>query len=232
MPEEQPQLPDSGKLLDLTLTGLVQAVAGIAASPKKDWALSFSYLAQRLRGGRFLSQLQEEIRKYQLAGAIKEDYLATEQSYACLQEILDSIDCDSPDQIRVSAMQRVFIAAALEKFSDRNSVLPAQLMRICRSLSSGEVLVLSHAYDIYGEFLRNLSDPAFKRSSSVPWREAIAKKSGLAVIELVQIHEEQLVAKQLLSGFMYPDKSGFHVLKHQRLTPLGYELCRFISDTP
>lgn len=232
MAEERPELPDSGKLLDLTLTGLVQAVAGIAASEKKDWALSISYLTQRMRGRKFLSQLHEEIRKYQAIGAIKEDYLATEQSYACLQEILDSIDRDSPDQIRVTAMQRVFIAAALEKLSDRNSVLPAQLMRICRSLASGEVLVLSHAYEIFRENDNNPSkaDPIGNHSNR--WREEIAKRSSLMLRELVQIHEEHLVAKQLLSGFTYPDKSGFHMLKHQRLTPLGYELCRFISDNP
>lgn len=69
-----------------TYTGLTELLTGIALSEQKDWAMSVGTLLQRVRAGGFLKQLSDEIADYRNKGEIKEDYLATDQCFNCLQK--------------------------------------------------------------------------------------------------------------------------------------------------
>ena len=89
--------------------------------------------------------------RYRLAGKIKDEYQFSEQAQACLEEILDFLDNDSPDEIRFTVLKKVFMVAATETISDRDSLLPQQYMRLCRGLPSGEILILSTAYKMCKE---------------------------------------------------------------------------------
>ena len=46
---------------------------------------------------------------------------------------------------------------------------------------------------------------------------------------LVEIHEEKLIEKYLLTPRKHSDRSGIMADPHFRLTSLGYELCQFIE---
>lgn len=214
---------DTGIVIKKTLTSLAEGVTGIAATDRKELALSVGHIFQSLRKGQFLSHLYEEWESYRAKGRIKDDYLETEQHMSCLQELLDFLDNDSPDTTRFEVMKKVFLVAASEIESDRNSLLPYQFLRLCRKMSSGEIIVLNTTYTI-------------AKSGEIPevtganqWLDRIAKQSGLGHSSLVEIYEEELITKHLLSRRLYGDRSGVAAKPHFRLTSLGLELCDYIA---
>ncbi len=150
--------------------------------------------------------------------------MATEQHAECLQEMLDFID-SSPDQIRFDTLKKILLVTAAEDHSSRDDVLPQQYMRLVRELSSGEVLVLLATYTL-AKTPRTRDET---RNSAAGWLKEIADASGLKFPEFVAIHEEKLLAKNLLEKRRLGDHSGIFRGPHDRLTELGYQLCEFIS---
>lgn len=214
---------DTGSVLDKTLTTLAEGITGLAASDKKELALSVGHIFQSLRKGQFLGQLIEEWKRLREKGRIKDDYQSSEQHFSCLQEMLEFLDHDSPDQVRFDVIKKIFLVAATDPETNRESVLPHQYMRICRGLSSGEVIVLSTTY--------NIAEKGYpdKMSGAQQWLEMVAKDSGLTHTGLVEIHEEELIKKMLLTRRFHGDRSGVAVSPHFRLTNIGYEICKYID---
>jgi hypothetical protein len=206
-----------------TLKSLTEGLTGVASSDRKDLFLSLGHIFQRLRAGQFLQTLMNEWNQFRNKGRIKDDYVESEQHKACLQEMLDFLDKDSPEEIRFSFLKRLFLSAATEKVKTRDSVLPQQYMRICRGLSSGEVLILQAAYSI-------AKKGGYENDSSArQWLQIIANESGLELSELVDIHDRTLEEKQLLVPRRHGDRSGVILGKYYRLTNLAFEICEFIS---
>jgi hypothetical protein len=203
-------------------------MTGIAASERRELALSVGHIFQSLIKGQFLSRLGIEWDSYREKGRIKDDYIDTEQHRSCLQEVLAFLDNDCPDEIRFEVMKKVFLVAATETVSDRNSLLPYQFLRLCRGMSSGEVIVLNATYRIAK------SGQVPDLAGATQWLDAIAKESGLGHASLVEIYEEDLIKKRLLSRRLHSDRSGVATKPHFRLTSLGFELCDYVAsyDSP
>lgn len=179
------QLDKTSKLLNDTLDNLVAGFSSVAASDRKDLILSIGHIFQRLRSGSFLEALKKEWECYIEKGRIKEEYLNSEQHQECLQEMLDFLYKDSPDERRFSILKAIFLGAATETKSTRDCILPQQYMSLCRTLSSGEVLVLQATFSI--------SETGFSSTNSArDWLKVVADKSGLKTSELVEIHEKNL----------------------------------------
>lgn len=213
----------SGFLAD-TFQNLMEGITGIASSEKKEWYLSVGYLLQRTRNGRFLKTLKGEWDKYRDKGRIEDDYLDTDQHQECLQEMLDFLDNDSPDKTRFTVLKNVFLNTATEEYSSRGDLLPQQLMRICRSLNSTEVLILQACYRLHKKGM------APSRKSARDWRIAIVQNSDLGYSDLVESNEFPLENKGLIHRRLVPDKSQFSQLGHFRLTGLGLRLCEFMAE--
>ncbi len=179
-----------------------------------------------MRGGHFVKTLLDEIWRYREKGEIKDGYLSSEQSFSCLQELLDAVDKDSPDEVRISAMKAIFLTAATETMSSRNDPLPQQLMQICRSLSSTDILILSASHKISsGELVQAAKSRGTGGGTTQVWIEHVLKHTGLHFPEIVRLREGPLMEKRLLSPHIYPDGSGFALTNHFRLTELGYFIC-------
>jgi hypothetical protein len=216
---------DTADILYRTLQGLFEAITGIASSDRKEWGLSIGYLCQRLRGGKFLRTLSDEWNKYREKGKIKDDYMSSEQHQACLQEMLDFLDKDSPDEIRFSFLKKIFLVSATETTSDRNSVIPQQFMKICRNLSSGEILVMQGAYSC---LKRGGIDP--NDMDVQHWLHNVAKESGLIYPSLVESYDSGLECKKIIMDRILSDRSGIKPGQYYRLTELGYQICKFIES--
>jgi hypothetical protein len=214
--------------LSQTAQALAEALTGIASSSRKELALSIGYIFQRLRGGEFLATLEREWKKYQEKGRIKPDYDQTEQRKVCLQELLDCLDKDSPDAIRFDALKKILLVAATEAVESRESLLPQQYMRVARGLTSGELLVLSACYRVYKDE-KNTSWHQNQFPSAGEWLESIAAASGLRFPELVEVHEQGLEAKRLITPRRHSDRSGVQLNPAYRLTKLGVGFCEFIA---
>ena len=189
-----------------------------------DFQLTVGHLLQSLIKGKFLSQLIREWNEYRNKGKIKEDYQTTDQHIECLQELLDFIDSDLPDEKRFSLLKKIFLVTATETISGRDDVLPQQYMQICRKLTSGEVLVLLGIFQFSKSGKIDPND-----TGAVSWLSNIAKAANLEYIELVELHERNLIDKNLLTPRMLGDKSGVRLGQHYRLTDLGYEICKFVE---
>jgi hypothetical protein len=214
--------PDTSELLGQTFQGVIEGLTGLASSDKKDLVRSIGFIFQRWRGLRFIDALRTEWNQYREKGRIKDNYMATEQHAECLQEMLDLID-SSPDQIRFEVLKKILLVSATEEHSSRDSVLPQQYMRLVRELNSGEVLVLLTTL--------NLSKRGVTKKEMIAeeWLREIANDSGLRYFELVAIHEEKLITKNLIRPRNELDRRRVHHGEHNRLTELGYQLCEFIS---
>jgi len=220
--------PDTSSVLQKTFLAITEGLTGVAASDRKDIIVSFGHIFQKLRGRKFLHDLQEEWERYREKGKVSDDYIQSEQHQECLQEILDFLDQDAPDERRFDALKRIFLFAACENKSTRESVLPQQYMQIVRGLSAGAVLVLFATYNVArSEEYKARPNP--DRSASV-WAERISKESGLEFPELVENHEETLIQKRLLTDRVHSDRSGVTLSPRFRLTGLGWEICQYIDE--
>ena len=215
---------ETSGFLARTIQNLAEGLSGIAASERKDWALSIGYLLQRIRSGHFLETLKKEWDEYREKGRVKEDYLTTSQHQECLQEFLNFLDADSPDEIRFNAMKNVFLTIASEEHSTRTDVLPQQFMRICRSLNSTEVLILQANY----ELAKSGHSP--RRYGRGQWIRDVAENSTFKIQALVQSQEASLMQKCLISETTHSDNSGVVQTQYFRMTDLGYKLCQFMAE--
>jgi hypothetical protein len=98
----------------------------------------------------------------------------------------------------------VFLTVAQEGKSTRNDVLPYQLQKICRSLSTAELLILAAAYEFANdsaevEKLRERGAMGLPGSTG-DWRQYASVKTDLIYEELIAINEEQLIQKKLFSN--------------------------------
>lgn len=218
---------DTKNVIIETLTCLTEGLTGIAASERKELAFSVGHIFQSLRKGQFLSKLLDEWNSYREKGRIKEDYIGTEQHQACLQELLASLDKDCPDEFKFQTLKKIFLVAATEKDSDRNSLLPYQYLRLCSEMTSGEILVLHTTYELAQN--KNVQKDNSLAASSA-WLRRIADNSGLVHTSLVEIYEEKLMKKYLLTGRVHPDRSAVAIEPHFRLTELAYDFCKFIAN--
>jgi hypothetical protein len=217
-------MKDAKLVLGQTADSLIESVTGIGISEKKDWIKSAGHILQHARGGRFLESLKEEWNGYREKGKIKEDYESTNQCWDTLKEILESIDQDMPDRIRFDAMKKVFLNTATEKFSNRDSLMPYEFMKITRRLTSAQVIILSACYNFYDEDQTSASNV----KSYEEWNRIVLEKSELQYREILDVEEKGLVGLGLLTERVYGDGSGIHAGRF-RFTTLGLHLCEFIA---
>jgi hypothetical protein len=214
----------TSKLLSKTIVNLRQGVVGLAVSTKKDLFLSGSRLFQSALNLNFTEQLKEEWDEFRKKGIIGEDYEYTEQSHACLQEMLNFLDEDAPDKIRFDFLKKIFIMAGTGKIMSMESILPQQYMRICRTLSTSEILILVAAFKL----AKNKSWQLSIKNADV-WLKTIADKSGLYHPELVDYYDQILIDKKLLTNRVHSDRSGINPGKNCRLTNLAIKISEFIE---
>lgn len=211
-------------LFAATMDSLVQGIGGLASLSRREAAISISHLVQRSRGIGFLTALKLGWDELKLKAKIPDGYNTSDQCINNLQELLQALDSELVDETRFDAMKRVFLVSASEERSSREGILPYQLMQIARSLSSGELLVLKAAFQGYNDGL--VTD---KTDSAHNWLARVSTLSNLKYSSLVEVNEEKLILKHLLSGRLFGDKSGVQLKPYYRLTELGKDFCEFIS---
>jgi len=219
---------ETSDILDDTLTALIEGLTGIAASRREELALSVGHIFQGLRKGQFLTILSREWNQYKEKGKIRDDYQFSEQHKACLQELLDFLDKDLPDEITFSLLKKIFLVAATEKVSDRESLLPQQYLKICRKLSSAAILILIATYNIANN--KEMTAKYRELTSAREWLSIIANESGLVYPEIVEIYEDELIKNNLLIPRIHDDKSGVVLRGLFRLKDLGLAICQYMEN--
>jgi len=214
-------------LLERTIKSVAEGLVGIASSDRKDLILSVGHILLRLRGGSFLSAFKKEWDAYRDKGRIPKDFEQSDENWDCLQEMLDFIDRDIPDTRRFGAMKNLYLNIAVNSASDASAVNNQQLMRVCRSLSSGELIVLLNVYKLG---LRKTAEQ-WGHQSAASWVRLVAEESGLYT-GLVEVNEGELIKKGLLFQRTHADRSGVALGQHFRVTDVGVALCKWMAEPP
>lgn len=213
----------TAKTLTDTLQALVEVGAGLAGASRKELALSTSSIFRRGRALGYIQSLKDEWANYRDRGRVSNDYPNTHQHHDCFGEILDSIDNDNLDEARFNALKAIFLVAATETVSDRNSALPQQYMKLCRKLSSGAILTLAAEFND-----RSNTTSTNQRIATNEWRKRMATESGLEHVEFIVQYEEELTAARLLKPKGQTGNVTIAPEGRNRLTDLGYGLCQFL----
>jgi hypothetical protein len=208
----------------------LQVVTGVAMSDKKDLVRDVSHIVQRGVQWHLATGFVEEYNALKLRGAIQEDYDKTDQCRQQSSYLFEAINSDGAiDEKRFNAMKNIFLNGAKENMSDRNDMLPIIMMRLCSTLSEGELLVLEAASRLNLETMQSTNKtPRYEPNSSTSWLELIAKESGLGLADLVEHYEQSLLEKGLLNK----RKAGGNIVvdTNYHLSGTGIKLCQFIKE--
>jgi len=182
-------------------------------------------LIQAARNRDFLRQLAREVEDLRQKGKIRPEFEKSESTKACLQELLAALEEPPVDETKFKILKAVFLAAASQQGDAASDVTPQLLMNVARQLNSGEILVLASVYRVVTserDVVHTVGNDASK------WVHEIASRSGFGLNALVEMYEDQLARKNLLTPRTFPDRSGIKHDSNFRLTDLGVKLCEYI----
>lgn len=212
---------------------LLQAGTGLVVSSRQDLVKDFSHVLQQATKGKLLSGLGEAYDDLKSRGKIKGDYETTDQCRQELPYIFNALDDQTViDETRFEAVKNIFLNAAQEELSDRDSQLPLEMMRIASGLHRGEILVLEACYRYNQAHMalvnKDLASRNIKYNDAHTWLQLIAEASGLGIPDLIQTYEKSLQNKGLLS----PRTAGGNIVvdTNYHLSGTGLKLCAFMTD--
>lgn len=220
------KISKSPTILDKTLNDLINGLTGVALSDKTSYILTASKLLKGVRSGKFLSILNQEWEEMQKKGKISSNFEFDEIYYDSLSEILDYLDNGIPNHNIFDVLKTIFIKSAIEEQKD--DLLPLQFLKIAKKLTEGELIVLSTIYRLF-------KTPALRQGkerleTARFYITLVAQESGLKHNALVEIHEQGLIEKKLITGRKLGDGSGVNINPNFRLTSLGISFCEYIEN--
>ena len=215
---------------------IAEFLTGFLSSDANDYKLSGGHLVQAVLKGNLFTQLGREINKYVEEGKIKEDYFATNLNQQTLSELLKFLDTEVPDEERFKAIKSIFFASVSKDSAENDEILAYELIKICKDLSSMEILILSANYAVVNNTGRSLTrgiEWGSNRGVSY-WAQIISEKTGHNLPEFVFQFENHLMNLQLISLRQFVQSNTelpehFMSTPHFRLTPLGYKFCEFMT---
>ena len=80
---------------------MVELMTGMVVSGKDDFKLSTGHVLQGALKHQFLRTLLDEIESHREKGHIKDEDFQTKQGQVCFMEMLNFLDEDNPDDIRL-----------------------------------------------------------------------------------------------------------------------------------
>lgn len=220
---------NSGANNILAINSILQAIGleNIDISSTNGVLLPIAFLVIKHASKRVISNFVADFKKWKDRKIIKEDYLNTDQYNECLQELFIIFENEPLDQKKFEVLKKIFLVASTERYSGRNDPRPLEYIRKCKSLNSGEILLL------FAEYRDHLQNPHRVGGLRVEdWLNNAAKNSGLNNHQLVTEHENGLRNKLLIhdrNRLTGDPKDYITIFEKGRLTALGYELCEYIE---
>lgn len=221
------QKSKTAKAKQMVIEQFVPGATGIIKSALDgggDIVQAISNTIQRSGKAGLFQAFLDELEKMKEKGKAPPDFIATETGRSCLQELMDFLEKELPDQARFDAMKSLFFRAADADTDEASKARCLQLMRVCRTLDATELLILSVVYRENQR--RRTAKPSEKEvTGSDEWPRVVAAASGTALsIGLVEHYENRLIDKRLIGERQHTDRSGIRHSDQFRLTHLGLEL--------
>lgn len=207
-----------------TALDVVAAAAQVATDPK-DALFTGIRLIRAAVAGRFAQQLREEWGQLIEKGKIKPDYANTSQGQTILADMFESLNDANFDDEQIDLLRRLFLAAASETETDRNSLLVREYVAVGRTLSAGEIRVLS-AYFQYLPEWQAVPGVASQTYTMIDLIGMVQSRTGLKHRALIERLDLSLGEKGLvrLSGPTYAVDQHLY-----RFTDYGLAFCQFLG---
>lgn len=206
-----------------TALDVATLAASVAAKPAEA-IYSGIRLIRAVVAQRFSEQLRTEWAKFIDDGRIKPDYGDTDQAHTLFADTLESLGDANFDQEQIDLLRKLFLAAASEAATDRESVLAREYLAIGRSLAAGEIRILSAYYSEVPDWRKSPQQATMDNNLAL---QVLLKRSGLKHTALIARHETSLIEK----GLVRANTRGYAEVsqQHYRLTDFGYAFCEFLS---
>lgn len=229
-PDIIPDNDENPSELERQLTNTVQGVTGLLKKPVENTVSALSMVIQNGLQHRLLNGFKDAWDFLVKEGQVNPDYLNTVHGMATFRELLKALESEEIDEKRFEAVQTIFLKAARKEPSDKEAILIIQLMKIANTLSTGEILLLHASYKLHLEAMQGKNIEY--DSSAYSWLTLMASKSDLQFMTLVEIEEEKLMSKRLLSNRSMNDKSAVAKDNNYRLTDAARRLCEYMYESP
>jgi hypothetical protein len=186
-----------------------------------------SHVFQRRRSVGLVRALADEWEASCKEQRIKSEFLETEEGQVSLQELLDYLDKDLPNEEKFRAMKSIFFHGAASHNEGKPFKHATNLIRLCRQLAPEEILILGVCHKA---FLDGRGRPHLSADS---WQGLVAEYSdGLVQVGVVEFYEQTMVDHRLIADRIHGDRSGIGNSEHFRLARLGMELAEYIRKSP
>lgn len=215
-----------------TVIGAAQAIGrkgaafatGVAAAEESAWMHSAGNVLQAAFSWTFAEQVKREWRQFEEKGRIKPDYEQTVSHAENLSELLELLESGPADRHTFDFFKKLFLVASTESIDTRESSLPRHYLRIAKTLSGGDVMVL------VASSKTRTSMPQASMTSASTWVKIMQEQSGLVHEELIEQFESSLIEKGLFTRRRNADRSGVEIGKNGRLTGLGAAVCAYLEQ--
>jgi hypothetical protein len=202
---------------------LIAGVSGVAAAEAPERTLAAGRVLQSAFAGNFAEQLKSEWADFVEKGRIKPDYTQSTAHAENTAELLELLESGPADRHTFEFFRKLFMVASAEAVDSRESMLPREYLRIARTLSGGEIVLLVATNRSAAGGVRN------QVISVRAWLDPMQKESGLVHEELIVQFERALILKGLLTKRRNADESAAVFGPHGRLTDLGAAMCKYFT---
>ncbi len=221
-------IPSEAVVMDKVVPGLTGIIKTVMSGNGGDLVQAASNVVQKAKKEGLLKPFLQEWEKLVSEGKVQPEFGTTEIGLSCIQELLDSLDKDLPDDLRFQAMKTLLIKAADVSSAEQEKIRIFHLMKICRQLTGAEILILNASY----RRLLIMRKPTgiSEVTSAAAWPAAVADFIENLLSEgVIEHHETSLIRKNIIGDRTHTDRSGFANSQNFRLTKLGIELGELLA---
>jgi len=223
------QLSDATSLqefLEQPLPTIAAVVTGALASGRSEFILGAGRILQAALKGRLYKQIASEINSFREKGKLKDDYAETPVGFKSLQELIEFVDSEAPDDDRLKGVQAMFYAVNSSTTKENDRIVMYELFGLAKRLSGSQIRLIAVIFEAS-------KDGTFRNKASViltvDWLSNMATRMGHTLVSLVELDERVLIDLNLISKRIYEDGSSV-MAENARLTGLGVRFCQALSD--
>jgi len=184
-------------------------------------------MVQAMLKGRLLEQWSKEVKKFQEAGRIQNDFADKRYGFQTWVELMRIIDEESPDADRLEVLKAMFFAVNKVGTADGERIKAYQLWQIAKNLNSGELLLLKTVFECKDTYGDGVDTPT--KNKYLYWRTSMCNVISHGSEGLIELHQKKPTELGLLTP-KTPNLMGEIIdIRNARLSDLGLAFCANIE---
>lgn len=207
------------------LLWFAEFTTGVLISDKKDLKLTGGRVLQGLIKADLWNTFLKELNSYRMKGKIQDDFYKKRGNKINLNELFTYLDNNNtPDEVVFDAMKSIFFTS-LSSDAEKKVVRAYQLLRVLKTLSSVEILLIKESYLVYIGKKPKIDYTRHSNSVTV-WVEVLSERTSLPydIVNVSRLNYSSLTPSPKITLF---DPEN---LTTKGLSRLGIEIGEFIYN--